>query len=150
MKRIVFALLFLFAAGSIQAQDYKHFGDEITPDGAVELTELRKKMEKADELSLKVSGEIESCCAKKGCWMILEDENGESVRVTFKDYGFFVPLDSQGKKVVMEGKAFYKITPIDELRHYAEDAGKSKKEIRRIKKPQKELRFEATGVIIYS
>ena len=36
-------------------------------------------------------------CQMKGCWMELAADNDTSgVRVTFKDYGFFVPTDSQG------------------------------------------------------
>jgi len=68
--------------------------------------------------------------------------------VRFKDYGFFMPLDSQGKQVIVEGKAFVKITPVDELQHYAEDAGKSKEEIAKITEPRKEFAFEANGVLI--
>ncbi len=74
--------------------------------------------------------------------------NGELMRVTFKDYGFFVPMDSPGKTVIMEGTAYYKTVPVDLLKHYAEDAGKSKKEIQAIKEPEHDLAFEATGLIL--
>jgi hypothetical protein len=34
------------------------------------------------------------------------------------------------------------------LRHYAQDAGKSEEEIKKITKPNKDLAFEAKGVIV--
>ena len=48
----------------------------------------------------------------------------------------------------MHGKAYYQITSLDELRHYAEDAGKSAEEIAAITEPKKELRFLASGVLL--
>jgi hypothetical protein len=48
----------------------------------------------------------------------------------------------------MQGKAFKEVTSVDELRHYAEDAGDSKEEIAKITEPKTELKFEATGVVL--
>ena len=59
-----------------------------------------------------------------------------------------MPLDAQGKEVILEGKAFVQITPVEELQHYAEDAGKSKEEIAKITAPKKEFSFEANGVLL--
>ena len=74
--------------------------------------------------------------------------NGESMRVTFKDYGFFVPTNSQGFPIVMEGVATLSQTDVETLKHYAEDQGKSKEEVEAITAPKKEITFEATGVVI--
>ena len=68
--------------------------------------------------------------------------------VRFKDYGFFVPKDIAGRKVIITGKAYREVTPIEELRHYAEDAGKSKEEIAAITESKEELKFLATGVVL--
>ncbi|MCU0622104.1 MAG: DUF4920 domain-containing protein [Gemmatimonadales bacterium] len=47
-----------------------------------------------------ISGVVERNCTAKGCWMQLAPEAGAGgVRVTFKDYGFFIPTDSKGKRV---------------------------------------------------
>lgn len=70
------------------------------------------------------------------------------MRVSFKDYDFFVPKDIEGKTVVFEGKAFSRVTPVKELKHYAEDAGKSKEEVAKITEPEKALVFVADGVIV--
>jgi hypothetical protein len=68
--------------------------------------------------------------------------------VQFKDYGFFVPKDIAGRQVVIEGYAYRAVTPIEDLKHYAEDAGKSQEEIDAITEPKEELKFLASGVIL--
>ena len=57
-----------------------------------------------------VRGQVESVCSKKGCWMTLKSKH-ETVRVTFKDYGFFVPTSLQMTSVQIQGKLFEKIDP---------------------------------------
>ena len=61
--------------------------------------------------------------------------------VKFKDYGFFMPKDISGKEVILNGKAYVNEVPVDEQRHYAEDAGKSEEEIAAITEPKKDLFF---------
>jgi hypothetical protein len=72
----------------------------------------------------------------------------EETMVTFKEYGFFMPLDAKDREVILEGKAFVKETSVAELQHYAEDAGKTKEEIAQITIPKKEFAFEANGVLM--
>jgi hypothetical protein len=53
-----------------------------------------------------VEGHVRRACSKKGCWMELatsKDPGAPGCRVTFKDYGFFVPLDSAGAMARLEG-----------------------------------------------
>ena len=78
--------------------------------------------------------------------LALDQETETMVR--FKDYGFFMPLDSKDREVIVEGKAFVTEVSVDDLRHYAEDAGKSTEEIAKIITQKKEFAFEANGVLI--
>lgn len=133
--------------------DGKHFGETITPDGAINCNDLLSKMDglPADSkgIETKVKGTVQSVCQTKGCWVKLSQEDGgKSVFVKFKDYGFFMPKDLSGRQVVMQGRAYISVTPVNELRHYAEDAGKSKEEIEKITQPEKDYKFTATGVVI--
>jgi hypothetical protein len=48
--------------------------------------------------------------------------------------------------VLIEGNATVKEVSEEMRKHYAEDAGKSKKEIAKIKGPEKDVQFAATGV----
>ena len=145
MKHLLTLLICLTLAGYAQAQQ---FGKKINDKGAVAAAALPEKIGTKQALKTKVTGTVESVCQAKGCWMKVKMDNGESMCVTFKDYGFFVPKDIAGKTVVFEGEAKKSITPVSELRHYAEDAGKSKEEIAKITEPKNELAFVADGVIV--
>jgi len=95
-----------------------------------------------------VSGEILDVCPKKGCWMNVK-VNTDTVFVKFKDYGFFVPKTGiQGKKVLMSGEIFKDTISVERLKHYAEDAKKSKTEIDLITEPEYKINMIATGVAI--
>ena len=80
--------------------------------------------------------------------MKLQQENGEGVMIRFKDYKFFMPKDIVGKEVVVDGAAKMTMTSVDDLKHYAEDAKKSKEEIEKITEPKKEIEFIAKGVLV--
>lgn len=124
------------------------FGEKITTNDALTFNELLTQMDQSDSLQTKVKGTVESVCKKKGCWVNIVSEDGREMFVKFKDYGFFLPKDCEGREVVMEGEAFREVTPVDELRHMAEDGGASKEEIEKITEPKEELKFMASGVIL--
>lgn len=58
-----------------------------------------------------------------------------------------MPLDLEGR-VIAHSVLPKRITPVEELRHYAEDAGKSKEEIIAITEPKEEYHMMASGVVI--
>ena len=97
---------------------------------------------------VKIQGKIISTCPMKGCWMKM-NVNNDTLLVRFKDYGFFVPkTGSEGKSVIINGKLSIDTLSVGQLKHYAEDAGKTKYEISLITKPEITLSFLADGVII--
>lgn len=139
------------AAEQVQEEEIlalEYFGEEISWEGAEDISGLLELPEETESSELKVRGVITEVCQMKGCWMKLDLGNGETVRVTFKDYGFFVPKDAAGREVVIEGLPEMKLTSVETLRHYAEDAGKSEEEIAKITEAKRELTFEAKGVVI--
>lgn len=128
--------------------DNVHFGKIIDQEGAKTIDEFAAAMEGQDSLEIKISAVATDVCQKKGCWMKVELADGESMRIKFKDYGFFVPLDISGKNVVFSGKAYTETTTVDELKHYAEDGGASEEEIAAITEDETKLTFLADGVMI--
>ena len=126
------------------------FGADIDEAGAISMDSLVAMINGGATTveNVKVEGKINSACQTKGCWMTVDKNDGSTMRVSFKDYGFFVPKDCGGKTAVMMGRAFVDTTSIEDLRHYAKDDGKSKEEIEKITAPEYELSFEADGVII--
>jgi len=82
-----------------------HSGAAFTVDATTELASIVKEPNTFAGKTLKTTGKVARCCTKKGCWMELQPEAGDKgVRVTFKDYGFFVPLDAGGASATVEGQ----------------------------------------------
>ncbi len=102
--------------------------------------------ELSDTVRTTLRGRVNEVCQARGCWMTVAAGDGQEMMVKFRDYGFFVPKDIGDREVILHGVAYYQVTPVDELRHYAEDAGQSPEEIARIDAPKRELRFLADGV----
>ncbi len=131
--------------------EYKTFGKSIISDDAIAATSMAshyKTMNIGDSINSKMTAKVIEVCQSKGCWMKLDIGEEESVMVKFKDYGFFVPKDIAGKEVIVNGKAYIKEVPVDELQHYAEDAGKTTEEIASITEPKRTFSFEADGVLL--
>lgn len=124
------------------------YGADISGKDPVSGKELIQMMENSDSVYVTFKSEILAACQVSGCWMDLDLGNEQQVKVTFKDYDFFVPLDSQGKTATIEGYAKKEIIPVDLLKHYAEDDGQSQAEIDAITEPEMAYIFEAIGVII--
>lgn len=134
-----------------QKIEYVSFGDEITDVDAISAEEMRtkfKNLKKGDTLNIKFTSTINEVCKKKGCWMKLDLGEEQESMVRFKEYGFFMPLNADNKEVVVNGKAFVTEISVDELQHYAKDAGKSEEEIAKITEPKYTYAFEADGVLM--
>lgn len=145
MKNILFILALITANIAFGQTTY---GDKATADGAIPASSLAAKMKGIDSLAVKIAGTVTSVCQMKGCWLQIDIGEGKTMRVKFKDYAFFVPKDLSGKKVVLDGYAYSTTTSVDELRHYAQDAGKSKAEIEKITEPDVSVIYEARSVIV--
>lgn len=158
MKKLLFALIVtgfgLTAnaqppAGDANTGDY--YGDKVAnANEALNISDVAAKLKggSPDFENVKVKAKIVEVCPKKGCWLKLDLGNGETATVKMKDYGFFVPLAAKGKTVVIDGNVNMKTTSVAELKHYAEDAKKSKEEIAAITQPEKEVRVLANGIVV--
>jgi len=150
----IFALGLLFGCAdksvpvSVGANGETFHGKKIEEAGALSLAQLMSNMEGKKEMSAKVKGEVEAVCKAKGCWMTLKRGDDKTMRVTFKDYAFFVPKDCDGKMAVVEGIVKIDTTSVETLRHFAEDEGLPQAEIDKITQPEIEMVFVADGAII--
>jgi hypothetical protein len=107
----------------VQTADSETFGsplDEAVP--AVSLEQILSDGESYVGESVRVEARVSKVCQKKGCFFIAQA--GDSVvRISFKDYAFFVPTDISGKRVMVVGEVVAKeITP-EAAEHFAEDLG---------------------------
>ncbi len=110
---------------------------------------VSKALDRAAELNgktVRLTGFVTAACQAKGCWMALAAGDGREMRVTFRDYGFFVPKDLPGATVIAEGTLEVREVSVEEQRHLAADAGRPKAEIEAINTPKTETALVADGV----
>ncbi|WMN11598.1 DUF4920 domain-containing protein [Marivirga salinae] len=129
-----------------EEKEDEFLGESFDVEEEIKLINLVSEMENSDSLIAVVEVKVTEVCQAKGCWMKVDLPNGESMRVTFKDYGFFMPKDLAGKSVRMSGVAKKEETDVETLKHFAEDGGKSDEEIAQIKEPKMDYKFIASGV----
>ncbi|MFN0207445.1 MAG: DUF4920 domain-containing protein [Planctomycetota bacterium] len=145
--QFLIAIIALAAAACSSAPKRAAFGAPILIQSAVPAREVIAAPEKFLNKNIVIEGAPATVCKVKGCWMMF-NENGKQMRVTFQSYGFFVPTDSAGRRMRLEG-TLEKIKISEQLaRHYLEDEGKHD-ETNKIVGEQTELRFLATGVEVY-
>ena len=132
-------------------EKYASFGDSISKYGALSKEEMFAKyagLNEGDTINVKFRSRIKEVCSKKGCWMNMDLVNDDKVFVKFKDYAFFMPLNSKDDEAIVNGKAYLSVESVDELKHYAKDAGKTQAAIDSIVEPKSTYAFMADGVLI--
>jgi hypothetical protein len=154
MKKLIFSCLLFagFAAGAQDADEIKPaakgvvYGNKTaTEQTAISVDELQAKMANGAFQGL-VTGKVVEVCQTMGCWMKIQKSDGSTLMVKTKAHAFFMPKDIVGKTVAIEGTASIKEETEAKRKHYAEDAGKSKKEIAKIKGSSTEVQFNASSV----
>ncbi len=152
MKRIIIALCFMLPITAMaqppkgKALPGDKYGTISSVDGAVDIAQIPAQLEKGGTIETKVKAKVLDVCPKKGCWLKLAINDSTEAFVKMKDYAFFAPLAIKGKTIVLDGTATINTTSVEELKHYAEDAKKSKAEVDAITEPEKEIRFLASGI----
>lgn len=122
------------------------FGEPITNTMPPQpFDEIMEKASSNIKKDLVVEAKVEKVCLKKGCWMEVRGEE-QSARVTFKDYGFFVPQEILNKKVRLQGQLKEKVLSVKDQRHFLEDEGRPKSEIAAITREKKVFEFVVSGV----
>ena len=130
---------------------YLSYGEKITDENSISKESMAKKFEnlkEGDTIEVKFASSINEVCKEKGCWMKLDLGDERESMVKFTDYGFFMPLNSDNKEVIVQGRAFISEVSVDELQHLAKDAGKTEEEIANITDPEMSYGFEADGVLM--
>ncbi|MDJ0654072.1 MAG: DUF4920 domain-containing protein [Xanthomonadales bacterium] len=96
-------------------------------DQILQLAELIGHSDRYLGQEVMVSTQITKVCQKKGCFFIAQDGDAMA-RITFKDYGFFVPTDSAGKSVMLAGVFSRQELSAEKAQHLAEDMGETPQE----------------------
>jgi hypothetical protein len=115
--------------------------NSVTVSDAIKKTQLHAK-------PILVRGTINDVCQRRGCWLMVTD-GVEEMRVTFKDYAFFVPTDSDGRNVFIEGVVTEEEISEGAAKHYAsESMTADSASVDAIKGPQKIVTMVASAVAI--
>lgn len=124
-------------------------GEELAK--GVKKTTVEKAFAKPAEVAdktVEISGIVVRSCKKEGCWAEIADkEGGKSVRVTFGDHAFFIPLNAAGMKVKAQGKFKTNVLPKEHVDHLINDDG-AKFDNRNPDGTVTEVSFDATGVVL--
>ncbi|WP_299257282.1 DUF4920 domain-containing protein [uncultured Aquimarina sp.] len=140
-----------FSVNDIALSEYDNFGGKISSEAILYKDAIAEKydnLSEGDTIDIAFSSTVNGVCKAKGCWMKIALNKEEETMVKFKDYGFFVPKDIENDTIIVQGKAYVSETSVDELRHLAQDAGKSEDEIAAITTPKKTYSFMADGVLV--
>ena len=128
----------------------KAFGAPISPGPEQALAEVLAAPERFRDRAITVEGHVRSACTRRGCWMEVAQSGDPQLpgcRVTFKDYGFFVPTDSAGARAKVQGILDVNTLPAERVAHLESEGGKFPN-----KNPDgsaNELRLVATGVELW-
>jgi len=129
------------------AASRKVFGAPLGSSPVTELGAVLKAPDKFADQSVLVEGDVRQACTRRGCWMELSstsDPAAPGCRVTFKDYGFFVPTDSAGSKARVEARVESKVLRPELVLHMESEGAKFPE-----KAPDgsaREVRLVASGV----
>ena len=107
------------------SEGYEFYGATLPEDEqAISLVELIGNSEEYLDKEVVVETRIAKVCQKKGCFFVAT-EGASTARITFKDYGFFIPTDSGGKDATVLG--VFSRVPIskEQADHYAADLGET-------------------------
>lgn len=149
---LIFFVATFYATPLLSGEHEKRttFGETITLSNSISIEYAISHLDELKNQEILISGTVHKVCENKGCWMVLQDEAANSIRVTFSNYAFFMPRNIIGKSVQVQGMLHEEHMNISEARHFAKDAGQSDNEIQRIQQKTKEYRFVATAVKITS
>ncbi len=106
-------------------------GEKLKGLPSVTLQKLLASPAEYEGKSVAVTAKVRRACERKGCWMELagsEAADAQGVRVTFKDYGFFVPLDSAGSTAKVEGLVKVSELSAERAKHYESEGAKVPKD----------------------
>lgn len=91
---------------------------------SVKLATLLASSASYEGKTVELEADVRRACSRKGCWMELVEgspEQPSTCRVSFKDYGFFVPTDSQGAHAKLQGVVELKKVSPKHVKHLEEE-----------------------------
>ena len=107
------------------AVSWDHFGAPFALDASLPASEVLADPEAHSAGAVRMVGELTEVCQKMGCWAVVRDDQGRSVRVTMKEHAFGINPDSRGMACDVEGQLVRKAVDPERLAHYASEGAKT-------------------------
>lgn len=82
-----------------------NFGITFDTTQAIAVSAVPELLHIQNNLSIKVIGTVDAYCKGEGCWLTLQNPNGESILVEVKDKAFVLPTEINGKTAIVNGIA---------------------------------------------
>ncbi len=130
MRHLIFALVLATGCSTVHAEEpavqtddatWKYFGAPFTVASALPASQVLADPAAHADKPVRMTGELSEVCAKMGCWAVVRDGEGRSVRITMKDHSFGIDKDTKGRKVDVEGQLVSQKVDPKKLEHYAEE-----------------------------
>ena len=102
---------------------YETFGAPLPAADALTLAAVLGDAEQYADADVQITAKVKQVCQKKGCFFVAQD-GPHIARVSFKDYGFFVPTDISGRTVTLHGVLKRNELSEAQAEHFSKDAGK--------------------------
>ena len=109
------------------SSNVQRYGAPIRGGDTVKLSAVMASPDGYKDKNVIVEGEVRRACSTKGCWMeVAESRDAQTpgCRVTFKDYGFFVPKDSAGSHARMQAVVAVETVAAETVEHLEGEGAK--------------------------
>ena len=113
------------AAEPAPAAATKHFGAPFAVTAAVPASAVLADPAAHSAAPVRIRGELTEVCQKMGCWAVVRDDAGHSVRVTMKDHAFGIDKDAAGKTCEVEGQLVKLAVDPARVQHFESEGSKN-------------------------
>ncbi|MCG8577128.1 MAG: DUF4920 domain-containing protein [Flavobacteriales bacterium] len=134
--------------------DYLLYGYTDIDDAEVAtVAEMSSQIDAGGNFEGKVSVEISEVCQKAGCWITFNDDEGESVRVFFRDHFTIPPATASGTDAILYGVTSWDTMDVDMQKHLLDDAAEAGEEVSQadydaITEDKLELVFDCESILV--
>jgi len=127
MKKVVLVALFIACAMSLVHADGLRLSEPVQQDDVSETfgAAIEEWLDNPKSYlggSLAIKTEVSKVCQKKGCFFIAQ-QGKQTIRVSFKDYDFFVPTNVAGQQVMLVGEIKKHDVTDAQAQHLSNDLG---------------------------
>jgi Domain of unknown function (DUF4920) len=105
-------------------EDPRRYGAPIGSGESIPIATLLSAAERYADRPVVVEGIVRRVCQRRGCWLEIAttpEATAPGCRMTFKDYGFFVPADAIGARVRAEGRVRLTNVPAAQVAHLEQE-----------------------------